>query len=729
MQDYVAEATSTIVNVQEITTKNALIINKKMQENLNVLKAKLEEMLLSIQQKYQHNETLLLRGVTNRGDSGRRRKRSFFICGAPFFKNTSCYTHPYNADYSYRSKVLHEFFPIDKTITPNMWTVKDKYYLIHGVKDQALAFVNAKARTAIRSLKDDTKNAKFAKQAITDETKALVKKPLAALLTMLKDSSFKLDWFTISTKDLNARHLPNECMALWEGFLNPTISRKPWLPEEEERLSDVAGGFNNQNWDAIAKHMTSRSGFQCLVAFRTLSSQSAHVKYVRWTKEEDEFLLQTVEQNRIQNLIQWTGVLQKIPTRTKNQLYQRYFLSFLSVFFFSNITYHLNLRYMFSLRPEIKKDKFTVEEDCIIMAGIKEFGKHFNKFPPNLLPGRSTLQIRNRYNNVLKFVGKTTTWTLAHDEILMDQVKKHGTSSWAEVAKLLPHTRTSCRSRYTTVSKYLQSNTGSLLKDVPRRKLIPFTNVTEDNWMETIISIKSTEKPSPSSMKSKITNDFFEYFKYSYDLKFEPLRDPEDRVTGSTHMVCQLMRSRICPSDFRMLHSYDAEQANLNYLNFNGPTPDFEMPTSWCTALLLRGLSVMYPCERSIMLKLENHDALTLFKQRFRKLIYNAAVEAHLRRTSCSNEMVVCERKAPNNADNIDASDILEINDRSEGRGTAIESYDLIQISDFEEDGGALPNYTVQTDGGTFVITLTQNETTEHLEQLIEPATKRKRHR
>lgn len=303
-----------------------------MQENLKVLKAKLEKMLLSIEQKYKHNENLLLHGGSNQSNSVKR-KRTYFFCGAPFFKNASCYSHPSNPDYSYRCKVLHEFFPIDNALTPNMWALKDKYYLIHGVKDQALAFVNTKARFAIRCIKDDTKNAEIAKKTITNETTALANKPLADVLAMIKDSSFKLDWFTISTKDLNARHSPNECMALWQGFLNPTLSRRPWTSDEEERLSEIASAFNNQNWDSIAQHMTNRSAFQCLVAFRTLPSQSAHEKYARWTKEEDDFLLKTIEENRIHNIIQWTGVVQQIPTRTKNQLYQRYILRFYSLLF------------------------------------------------------------------------------------------------------------------------------------------------------------------------------------------------------------------------------------------------------------------------------------------------------------------------------------------------------------------------------------------------------------
>lgn len=396
---------------------------------------------------------------------------------------------------------------------------------------------------------------------------------------------------------------------------------------------------------------------------------------------------------------------------------------------------------MFSLRPEIKKDKFSVEEDCIIMAGINEFGKQFNKFPPNLLPGRSTLQIRNRYNNVLRFVGKTTTWTLAHDEILLEQVKTHGTSNWAEVAKSLPHTRTSCRSRYTTVSKHLQNNADSSLKDVPRRRTVPLTNVTEDNWMETIVRIKSEEQSSLSSENLKSPDEFFEYFKCSYDLQFEPLRDPEDRVTASTHMVCQLLHNRICPLDFRILHSSAIEQANLQYLKFRGAMPEIELPTSWCTALLLRGLSIMYPLQRNMVLKSEKNDALTLFKQRFRTLIYNAAFEAQLRSTNSSNEMVVCERKSDecgsaDKADNIEAFDILQLGDTDEvfqssskSEGNVIEAYNLIQLSDIKDDCCTQPNYTVQSAGGTFLITITENQDAEDIKESIEPATKRKRHR
>lgn len=413
----------------------------------------------------------------------------------------------------------------------------------------------------------------------------------------------------------------------------------------------------------------------------------------------------------------------------------------MTLFFRFPNEYLLNLRYMFSLRPEIKKDKFTVEEDCILMAGIKEFGKEFNKFPPNFLPGRSTLQIRNRYNNVLQYVGKTSTWTLAHDEILLEQVKQHGTSNWAAIAKSLPHTRTSCRSRYTTVSKYLKSNPGSSLKDVPRRKIAPLTNVTEENWKETIIRIKSKD-PSDSSNKKIKSSEWFEYFKCSYDFKYEPLRDPDDRVTASTHMVCQVLCNNICPLDFRMLHSSDIEKVNLQYLNFNGPMPEIEMPTNWCSSLLLRGLSIMYPSQGNMMHKFKDHHALTLFKQRFRTLIYNAAVEAQLRSTNASNEMIVYERKAaddfsgPERVDNIVACDSTVksytnevFKARSESEAT-IEAYDLIKIGDIKEDDCVQPiPYTVQTNGGTFVITLTENKDTGQIEESLEPATKRKRNR
>lgn len=65
---------------------------------------------------------------------------------------------------------------------------------------------------------------------------------------------------------------------------------------------------------------------------------------------------------------------------------------------------------MFSLHPEINRAPFTVDEDCILMAAIKEYGCNYREFPTNLLPGRNMRQIRERYNNVLKHVNVREHW-------------------------------------------------------------------------------------------------------------------------------------------------------------------------------------------------------------------------------------------------------------------------------------------------------------------------------
>lgn len=73
---------------------------------------------------------------------------------------------------------------------------------------------------------------------------------------------------------------------------------------------------------------------------------------------------------------------------------------------------------MFSIKPGIVKNKFTVEEDCLIMAAVKEYGhQNFQKFPRNLLAGRTSIQIRNRYKNVLRFVGHTRSWNSCNNFI------------------------------------------------------------------------------------------------------------------------------------------------------------------------------------------------------------------------------------------------------------------------------------------------------------------------
>lgn len=103
----------------------------------------------------------------------------------------------------------------------------------------------------------------------------------------------------------------------------PQLNRKQWTPEEEELLLAAIHEHRAQNWEEIAKSVGHRSAFQCFVQYRTAFSDRGVQQNDRWTQEEDEQLMQYVEKFRIGNVIPWTKIMEKMPGRSKIQLYNR----------------------------------------------------------------------------------------------------------------------------------------------------------------------------------------------------------------------------------------------------------------------------------------------------------------------------------------------------------------------------------------------------------------------
>lgn len=258
-------------------------------------------------------------------------------------------------------------------------------------------------------------------------------------------------------------------------------------------------------------------------------------------------------------------------------------------------------RYMFSLNPDINRGRFTVEEDCVLMAAVKEYGQNFNNFPPNLLPGRSTVQIRSRYNNVLKHVGKREHWTLEHDVHLMTLVAKHGESDWARISEEIRfHNRTSCRSRYMTIAKFLKKHPASKVEDVPRRKRAFSTNVTADNWMETIIKEKhrdlvednddtddftyTKDRTYSAVTANVIGTSYYKYFRYAYNFRFGERTMANENLFENLQIVCQLLDA----SDLRnrALISDDFDDSLSDYVTCSTEVPRITLESDFAHSLL-----------------------------------------------------------------------------------------------------------------------------------------------
>lgn len=278
-----------------------------------------------------------------------------------------------------------------------------------------------------------------------------------------------------------------------------------------------------------------------------------------------------------------------------------------------------------SLKPGIIKERFSVEEDCKLMAAFKEFGSNFQMYQ-KILPGRTTIQIRNRYNNVLTRVGKFRDWTVEDDTVLMEYVAKEGTSKWRGAADILPeHTRTSCRSRYYAITKHLAKNPNCSLSNIPRRRSKLSSEVTPDNWLEKII----VAKQSTAKLRTELELQYYHYFKFTYHYDMEII--DELPTTHATIKVCRSLKCILCPINNKLLQALPSDTIDLNHLaDQPQPAKDTFLPADWNTALILRGLAIMFPDrlsanERDDVRTAVEHPALDLFRQRLTTLLANAA--------------------------------------------------------------------------------------------------------
>lgn len=435
---------------------------------------------------------------------------------------------------------------------------------------------------------------------------------------------------------------------------------------------------------------------------------------------------------------------------------------------------------MFTLNPEINRSPFTVEEDCILMAAIKEYGMNFRDFPTNLLPGRNMKQIRSRYNNVLKHVNVREHWTENHDRKLMKLVERFGTSEWAKISdEMVSHSRTSCRKRYQTIQKFLDKNPEKTIADVPRRKRAFSTNVTTENWMETIIEAKNFEtiemddecqndsaatataatgsKTVSKSKNSKqkqcntvvkpsiYSMQYAEFLKYAFNFKIGETIAGSDALFENVQIACQLLQAPTLPRQIDILNPsfsrYVTMRANMKKVQLESDLlhsliqlgkNDFLFPVNLNTILGMRALTIMFEGNNSNKKKstaepVKNetnnfeHDALKLFKVRFRSIFNHTAELAKMKRSFTSVSLRLrCQKRqhtdseliVPSNFD-FDEDNTTIVDDNLDGPSRKRRRH-AVASENLTEDANQHPNESDTGDPLQFAQASTSNECTTY---------------
>ena len=98
----------------------------------------------------------------------------------------------------------------------------------------------------------------------------------------------------------------------------------------------------------------------------------------QWSPKEDEILREAVESCETQVL--WDQIAKRVPGRTPKQCRERW---------------------VYRLRPEIKKTPFEPWEDALIYEERKQVGNCWTLIAQKL-PGRTSCAVKNRWYTVLK---------------------------------------------------------------------------------------------------------------------------------------------------------------------------------------------------------------------------------------------------------------------------------------------------------------------------------------
>ncbi|KAI9295289.1 hypothetical protein K502DRAFT_225978 [Neoconidiobolus thromboides FSU 785] len=219
-----------------------------------------------------------------------------------------------------------------------------------------------------------------------------------------------LNWEKIAQNILGRS--PKECAIRWTCYDHPLINKADWTDEEELKLAQIAKSYNYRNWQAIASELnTNRTAIQCFHQYQTKMNHGLVRK--RWTKEEDNILREAVKVYGERN---WQQIAQCLVNRTGQQCLHRWAKA---------------------LNPAIKRGRWTPEEDEVLKAAVAKYGAHsWVKIQPHV-KGRTDVQCRERWMNVLHPGIDDSYWNPYEDAHLLSLVNKIGVGKWSSISQEL----------------------------------------------------------------------------------------------------------------------------------------------------------------------------------------------------------------------------------------------------------------------------------------------------
>ncbi|KAL2653080.1 hypothetical protein R1flu_021208 [Riccia fluitans] len=201
-----------------------------------------------------------------------------------------------------------------------------------------------------------------------------------------------------------------ECRTRWLNHEDPLVNKTPWTKLEDKKLLSIAQRHDNTNWGKIAQELgTRRTPSECLTRYQR--SLNASIMRSIWTPEEDAKLRAAVEELGESD---WSAVAACLEGRNNSQCLMRWYKV---------------------LHPaRNRKGRWSVEEDKRLKWAVSVYGAKKWKQIAEHVPGRTDIQCRERWCNVLDPDIKVDVWTQEEDQILRDSVARHGPHRWSAIS-------------------------------------------------------------------------------------------------------------------------------------------------------------------------------------------------------------------------------------------------------------------------------------------------------